>query len=399
MEEQKDLFEERKDIEIPYEFSPLEESGNKKREGKATGKEDNKSPRISYSLSKNISHPAHGEQLELWPELFPVKKKAKSKVEPFHFSNIQHLTIRAFSTWISQHGDNDKIKKFKKEIEEGTAGFFSEPIPIPNSEIGKIMYGDSYRDGTEGKRVFETTQTLANKWVAQRIETYPLDEEGERSQIPHELRFSSPVIQIEGRLDDPNGESDIDISLIRFGRILMEQIDKQYIPQPLTVFDMKNENGRKIGTELSTSLLGELEQLWKNVIGAEAIEKKNSEKDNRKRISKAERDDQREKSEKALWRELKFSTIKETCSTDYSSRKMRKTFLKNLEEALFAYQNSLGIITAYEILSKEEKIRFRLNPYYGRKETTDKLIEARKQKEKELKEKKKAKKEEAPENK
>ena len=40
MEEQKDLFEERKDIEIPYEFSPLEESGNKKREGKATGKED-----------------------------------------------------------------------------------------------------------------------------------------------------------------------------------------------------------------------------------------------------------------------------------------------------------------------------------------------------------------------
>ena len=287
---------------------------------------------------------------------------------------------------------NFYIRIFKKEIEDGEAGFFSKPIPISNTEIGKIIYGSSYRAGVDGQRVFEETLSLANKWVAQLVETYPLDENGERCKEPKFLRFSAPVIQIEARVDD-QGETDLDISLIRFGRILLEKLDSRWIPQPLTVFNIKNEKGRKITTELSYTLLGELETLWKSVMGAEAAA---PEEDNKKKL-KAERDEIKEKREKSLWRELKFSTIKETCSTDYSSGKMKITFLKNLEEAFFGYQNSLGIITAYEIKKNEEKVKFRLNPYYGRKETTDKLIEANKQKEKDRKEKKKAKKEKAPE--
>ena len=187
----------------------------------------------------------------------------------------------------------------------------------------------------------------------------------------------------------------MDISLIRFGRILLEKLDSQWIPQPLTIFNIRNEKGRKITTELFYTLLGELETLWKSVMGAEAT----APKEDNKRKSKPERDEEKEKKEKALWRELKFSTIKETCSTDYRSGKMRITFLKNLEEAFFGYQESLGIITAYEIKKEEDKVKFRLNPYYGRKETTDKLIEANKQKEKDRKEKRKAEKEKAPEEK
>lgn len=371
MEENK-IIEEQKDLFPEYELIPIEsKAAGTAREGRTEGTEENNSPRISYSLSKNISHPVHGTQLSLWPDIFPSKKvKAKTQIEPFYFSPIEHLTMRAYSVWLSQHGDNEKIKKFKKEIEDGVAGFFSEPIPIPNNEIGKIVYGSSYREKTEGQRVFDTTISLANKFVAQRIETHPYDEDtGEPSKIPHELRFSSPVIQIEGRLDDPNGSSDIDISLIRFGRILMERIDTQWIPQPLSVFNMKNETGRKIGTELSLSLLGELETLWKNVIAADSYRGK---KDDRSKKSKADRDKEKEDREKALWRELKFSTIKETCSTDYSStRKMKKTFIKNLNEAFYGYKNSLGIVTAYEIKEKEEKVKFRLNPYYGKKEAPD----------------------------
>ena len=240
--EQKDLFEEQnKEIEIAYTFSPVDEGKeSKEREGKAKNKEDNRSPRISYSLSKGLSHPAHGEQLSLWPEFQLPAKKEKQKPEPFYFTPIQHQLIRAFSIYLSQHGDNDKIKKFKKEIEDGEAGFFSEPIKISNTEIGKIIYGSSYRDGTEGQRVFEETRSLANKWVAQLIETYPLNERGERSKEPKFLRFSSPVIQIEARLDDPQNETDLDISLIRFGRILLERLDSRWIPQPLTVFNIRN---------------------------------------------------------------------------------------------------------------------------------------------------------------
>lgn len=367
MEENKNI-EDSQELTIPYEFVPVEEERRRNgREGKTDGKEDNKSPRISYSLSNNLSHPVHGEQLSLWPDIYPTKRKEKTKIEPFYFAPFQHQLIRAFSVYISQNGDNDKIKKYKKEIEEGTAGFFSDPIPISNTDIGRIMYGSSFRDGTEGKRVFEATLTLANKFVAQRIETYPLNERGEKTTKPQYLRFSSPVIQIEARLDDPEGNTNTDISLIRFGRILMEQIDKQWIPQPLAVFNMKNEKGRKIGTELSYTLLGELETLWKNTIGAAVAERNTSDK-NGKKASKAERDQQTERREKALWRELLFSTIKGTCSTDYNStRKMKKEFLDKLEEALFGYKNSLGIITAYEINKEEEKIKFRLNPYYGKK--------------------------------
>lgn len=365
--EEKDLFEEQKEIEIPYNFSPVSEGKeSKEREGKGTDKEENRSPRISYSLSKGLSHPAHGEQLSLWPEFQLPAKKEKQKPEPFYFTPIQHQLIRAFSIYLSQHGDNDKIRKFKKEIEDGEAGFFSEPIKISNTEIGKIIYGSSYRDGTEGQRVFEETRSLANKWVAQLIETYPLNERGERSKEPKFLRFSSPVIQIEARVDDPlqQFEGDIDISLIRFGRILLERLDSQWIPQPLTVFNIRNERGRKITTELSYTLLAELETLWKSVMGAEAAA---PEEDKKK--PKAERDEIKEKKEKALWRELKFSTIKETCSTDYNStRKMRKEFIDKLNEAFFGYENSLGIITAYEIKKEEEKVKFRLNPYYGKKE-------------------------------
>ena len=389
MEEQKDLFEDKEELNIPYTFDPVDRlKENEEREGKEKGKEENKSPRISYSLSKGLSHPAHGEQLSLWPEFQLPQKKEKQKAVPFYFTPIQHQLIRAFSIYLSQHGDNDKIRKFKKEIEDGEAGFFSEAIKISNTEIGKIIYGSSYRAGVDGQRVFEETRSLANKWVAQLVETYPLDERGERCKEPKFLRFSAPVIQIDARVDD-QGETDLDISLIRFGRILLEKLDSRWIPQPLTVFNIQNEKGRKITTELSYTLLGELESLWKSVMGAEATA---PEEDNKKK-PKAERDEIKEKKEKALWRELRFSTIKGTCSTDYSSGKMKITFLKNLEEAFFGYQNSLGIITAYEIKKKEEKVKFRLNPYYGRKETTDKLIEANKQKEKERKEKKKAEKE------
>lgn len=395
--EQKDLFEEQnKEIEIAYTFSPVDEGKeSKEREGKAKDKEDNRSPRISYSLSKGLSHPAHGEQLSLWPEYTLPTKKEKRKAEPFYFTPIQHQLIRAFSIYISQHGDNDKIAGFKKEIEDGEAGFFSEAIKISNTEIGKIIYGSSYRAGVDGQRVFEETLSLANKWVAQLVETYPLDERGERCKEPKFLRFSAPVIQIEARVEDAQKETDLDISLIRFGRILLEKLDSQWIPQPLTIFNIKNEKGRKITTELSYTLLGELETLWKSVMGAEAA----APKEDNKRKSKPERDEEKEKKEKALWRELKFSTIKETCSTDYSSGKMKITFLKNLEEAFFGYQNSLGIITAYQIQKEEEKVKFRLNPYYGRKETTDKLIEANRQKEKDRKEKRKAEKDKAPEEK
>ena len=397
--EEKDLFEEQnKEIEIAYTFSPVDKGKeSKEREGKAKDKEDNRSPRISYSLSKGLSHPAHGEQLSLWPEFQLPAKKQKQKPEPFYFTPIQHQLIRAFSIYISQHGDNDKIAEFKKEIENGEGGFFSKPIPISNTEIGKIIYGSSYRAGVDGQRVFEETLSLANKWVAQLIETFPQDENGNRLKEPKLLRFSAPVIQIDARVDDPlqQFEEDIDISLIKFGRILLERLDSQWIPQPLTIFNIRNEKGRKITTELSYTLLGELETLWKSVMGAEAT----APKEDNKRKSKPEKDEENEKKEKALWRELKFSTIKETCSTDYRSGKMRITFLKNLEEAFFGYQNSLGIITAYQIQKEEEKVKFRLNPYYGRKETTDKLIEANKQKEKDRKEKRKAEKEKAPEEK
>ena len=117
--EEKDLFEEQnKEIEIAYTFSPVDKGKeSKEREGKAKDKEDNKSPRISYSLSKGLSHPAHGEQLSLWPEYTLPTKKEKQKAEPFYFTPIQHQLIRAFSIYISQHGDNDKIAEFKKEIE------------------------------------------------------------------------------------------------------------------------------------------------------------------------------------------------------------------------------------------------------------------------------------------
>lgn len=368
MEEQKDLFEDKEDLNIPYTFDPVDRwKENEEREGKETGKGENKSPRISYSLSKGFSHPAHGEQLSLWPEFQLPTKRGKQQPEPFYFTPIQHQLIRAFSIYLSQHGDNDKIRKFKKEIEDGEAGFFSEPIKISNSEIGKIIYGNAYRDGTEGQRIFEETVSLANKWVAQLIETYPLDERGERSKEPKFLRFSSPVIQIEARVDDPlqQFEEDIDISLIRFGRILLERLDSQWIPQPLTVFNIRNERGRKITTELSYTLLAELETLWKSIMGAEAA----APKEDYKKKPKAERDEQKEKKEKALWRELKFSTIKETCSTDYNStRKMKKEFIDKLNEAFFGYKNSLGIITDYEIKKEEEKVKFRLNPNYGRKE-------------------------------
>ena len=380
MEEQKDLFEDKEELNIPYTFTPVDgEKESREREGKEKGKEENKSPRISYSLSKGLSHPAHGEQLSLWPEYTLPTKKEKQKAEPFYFTPIQHQLIRAFSIYISQHGDNDKIAEFKKEIENGEAGFFSKPIPISNTEIGKIIYGKSYRAGVDGQRVFEETLSLANKWVAQLIETFPQDKSGNRLKEPKLLRFSAPVIQIEARVEDAQKETDMDISLIRFGRILLEKLDSQWIPQPLTIFNIRNEKGRKITTELFYTLLGELETLWKSVMGAEAT----APKEDNKRKSKPERDEEKEKKEKALWRELKFSTIKETCSTDYRSGKMRITFLKNLEEAFFGYQESLGIITAYEIKKEEEKVKFRLNPYYGRKETTDKLIEANKQKEKE----------------
>jgi hypothetical protein len=366
MEEQRDLFEDKEELNVPYTFSPVDEGkGSKEREGKDMGKGENKSPRISYSLSKGLSHPAHGEQLSLWPEYDLPVKKVKQKPEPFYFTPIQHQLIRAFSIYLSQHGDNDKIRKFKQEIEDGEAGFFSDPIRVSNTEIGKIIYGNSYRGKTEGQRVFEETLSLANKWVAQLIETYPLDERGERSEKPKYLRFSSPVIQIEGRVEDADGETDLDISLIRFGRILLEKLDSRWIPQPLTVFNIRNEKGRKITTELSYTLLGELETLWKSVLGAEAAAPEES----NKRKSKAEIDEQKAKKEKALWRELKFSTIKETCSTDYNStRKMRKEFIDKLNEAFFGYKNSLGIITAYEIKKEEEKVKFRLNPYYGKKE-------------------------------
>ena len=50
---------------------------------------------------------------------------------------------------------------------------------------------------------------------------------------------------------------------------------------------------------------------------------------------------------------------------------MKKTFIKNLNEAFYGYKNSLGIVTAYEIKEKEEKVKFRLNPYYGKKEAPD----------------------------
>ena len=88
-----------------------------------------------------------------------------------------------------------------------------------------------------------------------------------------------------------------------------------------------------------------------------------------KRKTKAERDQETAEREKSLWRELKFSTIKETCSTRYdTSREMKQMFKEDLKEALYGYQNSLGIITNYEIQETEEKIRFKLNPYYGKKE-------------------------------
>ena len=377
-EQQGELFQEYNLSQV-YNLSPIEEKGvGELKEGKREGKEENKSPRISYALSSSLSHPAHGEQLSLWPELEvnTPSKRGKGKVEkrlpePFYFTPMQHLLIRAFSDYISQHGDNEKIKKFKEEIEKGTDKFFSEPIPISNTEIAKIIYGKSYRDNIEGDRIFKATQTLANKWVAQKIKVYPYNEDKqEYSKEPYLMRFSAPLISIKGRLESEDGKTDTDISLIEFGRILMEKLDTQWIPQPRTVFALKNEKGRKIKTELAFTLLSELETLWK---GVTTKDKNKDNEETKKRKPKPERDKEKADMEKALWRELKFSTIKETCSTRYdSSREMKLEFKKHLKEAFFVYENTLGIITDYEIKEEEEKVKFRLNPYYGKKEAPEK---------------------------
>ena len=146
----------------------------------------------------------------------------------------------------------------------------------------------------------------------------------------------------------------------------MEKLDTQWIPQPRTIFSLKNSKGRKIKTELAFTLLAELETLWKGVM---AIYFPHKDEEKSKRKTKAERDQETAEREKSLWRELKFSTIKETCSTRYdTSREMKQMFKEDLKEALYGYQNSLGIITNYEIQETEEKIRFKLNPYYGKKE-------------------------------
>ena len=367
IEQQKELFP-----EPEYNLIPIEENkGGETKEGKEKGKEENNFPRISYALSSSLSHPSHGEQLELWPELKTPSKIKKGVVkatapEPFYFTYMQHLLIRAFSDYISQHGDNESIIEFKKEIEEGTDKIFSNAIPISNTEIAKIIYGKKYRENIEGDRIFKATQTLANKWVAQKIRVYPLDvAKGKPSEKPHNFIFTAPLISIKARVQDADG-NDTDISLIEFGRILMEKLDTQWIPQPRTIFSLKNSKGRKIKTELAFTLLAELETLWKGVM---AIYFPHKDEEKSKRKTKAERDQETAEREKSLWRELKFSTIKETCSTRYdTSREMKQMFKEDLKEALYGYHNSLGIITNYEIQETEEKIRFKLNPYYGKKE-------------------------------
>ena len=110
IEQQKELFP-----EPEYNLIPIEENkGGETKEGKEKGKEENNFPRISYALSSSLSHPSHGEQLELWPELKTPSKIKKGVVEakapePFYFTYMQHLLIRAFSDYISQHGDNESI--------------------------------------------------------------------------------------------------------------------------------------------------------------------------------------------------------------------------------------------------------------------------------------------------
>ena len=51
---------------------------------------------------------------------------------------------------------------------------------------------------------------------------------------------------------------------------------------------------------------------------------------------------------------------------------MKLEVKKHLKEAFFVYKNTLGIITDYEIKEEEEKVKFRLNPYYGKKEAPEK---------------------------
>lgn len=355
------------------------------------GRRKKTSPKVSVSLSSNLSAPVLPyTQLE---EIFNSSTKPNdivfkknviplpefeglqdAKFKPIRLSNQEQKLIYALSYLLTIEEESPKLFSLINETEKGTDEALYFPIEINAGIVSKIMTGESrtrYKNNVGA--ILANLIHINGIWKSK-------FKKGSKDESPRTLYFTFPLVNSEGfiyeDITEPDGTRKKNFigAKLTLMRPFFNDIRSKNTPLNPKIFKLWKD------CNLFANLFSKINELWffawvgYNSAKKEVIEQyKNI---SATKIPEVE-EEIHKKQYQALTRTLDFDTIMNLAEDDYNSTKQKRLrFRKDLEDCLKRFV-TYGIITdKSHILPDKKQVIFVFNPNFNGK-TEGSLIEGK----------------------
>lgn len=280
-----------------------------------------------------------------------VKDTVDEEGNPIRLTKLQDRILLALSSEFSRHREIPKIKELINRTENGDYITNDEetliPLYISLEELtGKVLGAKEKWKVNKQKIIYEELKKISE--IKQLI-IFNAKQKAENITIKQaDFYFSLTGATRTATVEGKKTRQIKKIQII-FGRVFFERLETRAIALPDEYWELRDSTGRKISTTIFTDLTKYIFKLrWSHIYHDLPEAEKKIKKEG---IADNEEKERRIKS--ALTHTISEEKIKEITNADYTNRKRRMEFWRDLWEALRAFI-VLGVLTQETELNKEK---------------------------------------------